>query len=310
MSNYNRYDLAIAYRIYPKVSGEPPIFKDDKFKLSELCLKSLKDSLGSLRVKIWALLDKCPPEYETLFKKYFNQEDLEIINLNGIGNQATFRLQIEILIKQNISKYVYFAEDDYFYLPKEFESMVLFLKSNKDVDFVSPYDHIDYYIKSLHKYDVAIKVFRNKHWRETATTCCTFLTERNKLIKTKKTFLKYSAVNNFFVKYRILRNSFIYSYFLEFLFTPIDSDIWLSLTKKKVFNIFRIIRLRFQDRWLFGIYFKTWRFHWKQILFGKKYKLWTPIPTIATHMVTIGFAPAMDRNKIQKNADLLYGFNI
>jgi hypothetical protein len=67
-------DLAIAYRIYPKVAesamGLP--FGDDKLRLSEICLQSFKESLGDLRVKLWVLLDGCPKEYAALFQKYFD----------------------------------------------------------------------------------------------------------------------------------------------------------------------------------------------------------------------------------------------
>ena len=63
----SQYDVAVAYRIYPKVSRAPPVFADDKYQLSELCLKSFRDSLGSLKVKMFVLLDNCPPSYEDLF---------------------------------------------------------------------------------------------------------------------------------------------------------------------------------------------------------------------------------------------------
>jgi len=296
-----KYDVAIAYRIYPKVSGKPPIFKNDKYKLAELCLKSFKDCLGSLKVKLWVLVDKCPPEYEELFKKYFDKEDLRLIILDGIGNQATFNLQIKILLEQNFSNIVYFAEDDYFYFPKQFEDMISFLKMDNDVDFISPYDHLDNYTKSFHQYKSTIKVFRIKHWRENATTCCTFLTTKKTLKQTKKTLVKYYNVKNIFSKYKILRTSLVRSIFREFILVATDSDIWLSFTKKNVFRFFRIIRLRFQERWQFGIYFRAWRFHWRQILFGKKYKLWTPIPTIATHLESKFLAPTFNWTKIMKN---------
>ena len=69
MSQFS-YDLAVAYRINPKMSAHPPpIFAEDKFKLAEFCLKSFKISLGGLRVKLWALLNNCPTEYETMFTK-------------------------------------------------------------------------------------------------------------------------------------------------------------------------------------------------------------------------------------------------
>src|SRR4029077_20054751 len=98
----NSYDLSIAYRIYPKVAtaaiGLP--FSADKLKLSEICLRSFKESLGNLRVKIWVLLDGCPEEYARLFEKYFDAEDLVLCRLHGVGNQATFGRQIEILLAQ------------------------------------------------------------------------------------------------------------------------------------------------------------------------------------------------------------------
>jgi hypothetical protein len=65
----NSYDLVIAYRIYPKVAkpaqGLP--FSQDKLMLAEICLRSFKEALGGLRVKLWALLDGCPNEYADLF---------------------------------------------------------------------------------------------------------------------------------------------------------------------------------------------------------------------------------------------------
>jgi hypothetical protein len=59
----HRFDLAVAYRVYPGISKEPAVHADDKLRLAELCLRSFKEALGTLRVKVWALLDGCPPEY-------------------------------------------------------------------------------------------------------------------------------------------------------------------------------------------------------------------------------------------------------
>src|ERR1700731_1686715 len=64
-SKWMAYDLVVAYRIYPMFSklGQGLPFGDDKLRLAEVCLRSFRDSLGSLRVKIWAILDGCPQEY-------------------------------------------------------------------------------------------------------------------------------------------------------------------------------------------------------------------------------------------------------
>ena len=140
----SKYDVVVAYRIYPKVSKIPLVFRDSKYDLAKLCLKSFKKSIGTLKVKVIALLDNCPPEYESLFTKYFKVEDLELIKLDGIGNSETFKLQMQILLEQDYSQFIYFAEDDYFYLPGQFEKMVNFIKENPlDVDFISGSAHLN-----------------------------------------------------------------------------------------------------------------------------------------------------------------------
>lgn len=266
----NKYDLSVAYRIYPKMSATPPVFSDNKFKLSELCLRSFKESLDSLKVKIWVLLDNCPLKYEKLFKKYFNEDDLEIIKLKGIGNENTFALQLKILSEQNDSEIIYFAEDDYFYFKNQFRKMISFLKNNSDVHFVTPYDHLDHYTHFYHDYKSYIKVFANKHWRTIHSTCCTFLTTKSILKKTKKVFE-------------------IYLQDMTILLTS-----WACLTKYKVFNIFQIIKYFFNIKIFFIFFYKAWRYGWKQILFGRKWNLWCPIPSIATHMEKGCLAPNID----------------
>lgn len=253
------YDLTVAYRIYPKVSKIPPIFKEDKYKLSEFCINSFKRALGDLRAKIIVLFDNCPVEYECLFKNQFNEEDLEFIHLEGIGNQATFSLQIEKLLDQEYSEIVYFAEDDYFYIPNAFEEMMEFIK-NDDVDFVSPYDHLDYYNYIMHNHKVLIKATDKRHWKTSAATCLTFLTTKKTLLRTRKSFESYTRGNW-------------------------DSSLWLSMSKEGLKNPFKILNCLIRGHKLYaGIMLMAWSRCWPQILFGKTYKLWTPMPTLGIHL--------------------------
>src|SRR6185295_15512747 len=95
------YDVAAAYRIYPKVSANrPPIFAEDKFKLAELCFKSFKDSLAGLRVKLWVLLNACPPVYEKIFTELWAPEDLILVRYEGVGAGTTLHEQSRILTEQ------------------------------------------------------------------------------------------------------------------------------------------------------------------------------------------------------------------
>ncbi len=266
-----KYDLAVAYRIYPKVSkpalGLP--FSDDKARLAEVCLQSFRRSLGDLRVKLWVLLDGCPPEYAEMFRRCFASEDLELIPLPGIGNYGTFNRQIEILLAQNAAELVYFAEDDYFYLPDQFRLMMDFIRAHSDADFVSPFDHLDCYTMELHRAPTWLRSSQGRHWRTAASTCLTFLTTRRTLAETARVFRTYARKNY-------------------------DSSLWLALTKERVTQPWSWIRLARRQPFTAKILAKAWLFGWSNILFGKRRKLWTPVPSIATHLDAASLAPGVD----------------
>lgn len=271
-------DLVIAYRIYPGVSKLPAAFTTDKLKLSELCLKSFRNALGSLDFKLIAILDGCPPEYESLFRSYFKESELQIVACQSIGNFNTFKLQIDLLLSQNESEIVYFAEDDYFYLPNTLPKMIQYIREHKDVHFISSYDHIDYYNLSIHAYPQEIRHFENQHWRTAATTCLTFMTRKNILRKTAHNFEGFATGNS-------------------------DAALWTGLTKQNVFNLPLIINYLFSNRWLFAVFARAWRYGWRDILFSKKYKLWIPIPSFSTHMESSGIAGGQDWRAMIRKAE-------
>ena len=258
-----RYDVAVAYRIYPKLSSPAAALAmaGDKYQISDLCLRSFKESLGGLRTKLWVLLDGCPPSYRELFLQYFAAEDLVFINLDHVGNHATFETQINVLLTQQDAEFVYFAEDDYFYLPQQFSRLVRFLEMNPDVHFVSPYDHPDCFRLELHRNPVSVEVFDHKYWSTAGSTCLTFLTKRETLKRTKSVFQTYSRGNH-------------------------DCSMWLSLTKTVVFNMSKFCRLavRNEHRVQASLLAKAWLYGWRQILFGRRWNLWIPIPGVATHL--------------------------
>ncbi len=308
MKNY-KYDISVAYRIYPEVSRLPPIFRENKFLLSKLCLKSFKKSLDNLKVKFYAILDNCPPKYENLFKKYFKAPNLEIVRLNGVGNKKTFGHQLKILKEQESSDIVYFAEDDYYYLPNQFKTMIRFLKNDSQVHFITPYDHLDLYSHPFHNYRSSIKIFDKRHWRTVNSTCCTFLTTKSVLNQTQHVFAKYSK-DNFFDKPYFKNNRFLYRLFIDFFGRATGPDYWSSLTKINVFKLFRILKLRYENYGIYQIYFRSWRYNWKQILFGKKWNLWAPMPTMATHMEYDFLSPVINWKKIfQKEIENLRSEN-
>jgi hypothetical protein len=274
------YDVAVAYRICPKISDAavPLPCGDDKYQLAEICLKSFKECVHGIRVKIWAILDGCPPKYAKLFCNYFEAEDLTLVELKGMGNQATFHRQIEILAEQKDSDVVYFAEDDYLYQPGQFKCMLNLLLSDKRVQFISPYDHLDYYTMDLHKQRNCFKAFGGKHWMTAASTCLTFLTRKETLEKTRTVFYNYKR-------------------------RSLDCSVWLSLTKRRVFNPLFVSRHMFGEILFSKIVLKSWLYCWRQILFGKRWDLWVPIPAVATHLDCKALSPNVDWRALIQRID-------
>jgi hypothetical protein len=267
VSRKKPYDLAVAYRICPFMSRTPPpVHADSKLKLAALCLRSFKAALGSIRVKIWAVLDNCPPEYEKLFTDLWDKEDLVLCPFPGLGNGGTFLKQIEILTRQDDADLVYLAEDDYVYLPGKFHLMTDLIRKHPDVDFCTPYDHPDYYHHDFHLHKMRIKVEQGQVWKTQNGTTCTLLTR-------KKILQETGAVLGSFAR----KNS--------------DAGIWLSLTKEHVTNPYDLLLQPFISPFRGWSMACAWYFCWRQIIFGRRYSLWVPVPSLSSHMIDGLLAP-------------------
>jgi hypothetical protein len=66
------------------------------------------------------------------------------------------------------------------------------------------------------------------------------------------------------------------------------------LTKERVFNPFFFASHLFRNPFFCKIVLKSWLYFWRQILFGKKWRLWVPIPAVATHLDANALSPNVD----------------
>lgn len=271
-------DLAVAYRIYPGVSKIPALHSRDKYLLSQMCLRSFGGSLGALRTKVWAILDGCPTRYESLFRETLGNCELEIVTMDKVGNLGTFAKQIDILVSQTDADYVYFAEDDYFYLPNSLEKMVDFLRENSDADFVTPYDHPDSYTRPSCIERHVVRPGGHRYWRTATSTCLTFLTSRSCLAETQNAFRTYCLGNG-------------------------DYPLWQTLTQR--FRLFDP-RIHFVDTFRFKSWLRIWRWGLGTLLTHRPYALWGPIPTLATHMESTGLSPVVDWQTVFQDFERQY----
>lgn len=263
----NKYDLVIAYRIYPGLTKPTPIFNNDKYQLSKLCIKSFSNSLKGIKAKIFILLDNCPDNYEQLFRDYLESHTLEIIRLNGEGNAATFLRQCDLLLNQTDSDIIYFAEDDYFYLESAFQEMIKLIKEN-DVHFITPYNHPDTYNHPLHSYKKEILKSKSMDWIRTMSTTMTFMTKKQYLKETYQIFKSYGK-NNY------------------------DTSIWMAITKLNAYSIATFLK-GIMNKQILKTYIKLYLFSFDKLLFSKKYNLYQPKESISTHMENDFLAPGIN----------------
>lgn len=265
-----KYDLTIAYRIYPLISKVPAIYPNDKYKMSEICIKSFAKAIENINVKLYVILDNCPSEYMKLFKDNLKSDKIHIqfILTSGIGNGRTFGVQLTVLTNSD-TEYVYFAEDDYFYLENSITDLLKFSKENK-IDYSTPYDHLDYYNHKLHlDKSQKVKEFNGIKYYTQKTTTMTFMANREKLIKDFAVFKSYTD-NNW------------------------DNSMWLSLTSNKLINPFEFMRLALSDSQMLKMYIKSFIHTPKQLFNFNKRELWVPKPGTATHLDNKFLGPNID----------------
>lgn len=262
--------LAICYRIYPGVSKVPAIHSDNKLKMSELCLRSFVRALDGIEPKIWVLLDNCNDDYNDMFKKYLQPYEFELINLNKAGNAATFGMQMDILSNQDFSEYIYFAEDDYFYLENAFYESLEVLKQNK-AEFSTPYNHPDYDTLSIHDYISDTSLINERKWRNVASTTMSFMTTKQNLTKYEKIFRTYTKLNY-------------------------DASMWFAITKLNLKDPFIIIKHFFSNKMYLMIFLKIFLYT-PLAMWGKGATLLTPLESLATHLDDKGLPPEIDWHK-------------
>jgi hypothetical protein len=265
MSPRSPYDLAVVYRICPAMSrSAPAIFGGDKLLLSKVALESFKVSLGQLRVKLWVILDNCPPEYDEIFKGLWDGQDLVLEHHPGIGNRGTLLRQFQILCDQEDAELIYLAEDDYVYLPTTFEEIVALLREHPEVDFVTPYYHSDYSTLSMQRHRQRTLRTVQRTWVTVKTTTGTFATRRSLLRQTHHVF-------------RTLLQKVLFA-------NQSDVGVWLALTKHDVFNPVSWLTWPVKSPFFGWSLFSAWWTCWRQILFGRRYQLWAASPSLCTHL--------------------------
>ncbi len=267
------FDLCVAYRVYPGICKPVFMFQNNKLKLAQFAFKSFVNALGKVKTKLYIILDTCPNEYKDTFLRIY--PDAEIIEGVHLGNPGSFEMQMNLLLEQNFSDLVYFAEDDYFYLPDSIEISLDFYRKHKP-HFLTLYYHPDYLNWEIHNISAPKGIaFENRFWQRIGSTTLTFLTSKKILDETKNVFLSFKKKNY-------------------------DCSLWFSLTKTNIFKpAFYKLAFNPKRNWFYAkMIAKMWWFNAWQSLFGNEYSLYAPFPSLATHLERDSLAPNVRWNEL------------
>ncbi|MFO1476489.1 MAG: hypothetical protein U1F98_07550 [Verrucomicrobiota bacterium] len=279
-----KYDFAVSYRVYPGIGREAiPLFEGDKFLLTRVAFQSFVRAVEGFKVKLTVLLDGCPAAYEEFFRSAWSQPSLEIVHYTKKGNYGTFQDQMTQLDAEREAEFLCVAEDDYFFLPEAFRCMHELLKAHPEVDYLTPYDHLEYYV-SRHQ-EMSHEVLADPKmpvWRTVPSTTCSFVARPEAFRDNLHAFRSYGK-------------PFWFNY-------GTDGTMWLAITKHRVYDPFRAMRWLGSAKYVAWSWFTAWTLCGLDILFKKPRKLWAPIPSLALHLVHSYLPPGVDWNRLLAEA--------
>jgi hypothetical protein len=145
-------------RITPHLSpSKPPEWFKDKFELTKVCLASF---IGAGKSNKTFLLDDCPKEYASYFRKFGNIHE-------GVWGKKVSLYKAYEYAQKNYTGNILFLEDDYLWRPHTLDIVEQGLMA---FGFVSPYDHVGNYGDGIAK----TIVVGNTTWRLCSDNTHTF----------------------------------------------------------------------------------------------------------------------------------------
>jgi hypothetical protein len=157
--------------------------------LIENCFRNLVGTLSDkklpLNVHLTVMFDGNDTSYNDDFLSSFmksHESDspvkINVIQFQGGSDGKAFHHTIDHVLNENYSDddWIYLLENDYLHVTNWVSKLADLLNHQKNIDYISLYDHYDKYLYS--DYDnLQSKVLfcGSHHWRTTPSTCATFL---------------------------------------------------------------------------------------------------------------------------------------
>lgn len=159
------------------------VIANNKMEMVKTCISSME--LSGLNVEKIAFVDNSIKEYSDFLKLHFD----EVIetkeghdcrdSINGwpiIQQTGSLHIMMQYMMdkKHNYDDIILVVEDDYLFAPNAINKWIRAI--DELGGFVSPFDHIDRYIRNDDKYayKTEIHIIDNHHWRQSESTTSTF----------------------------------------------------------------------------------------------------------------------------------------
>ena len=266
--------LSIIYRAYPRISKQPAVEFQSKYEMLGFCLTSLKRALGKVPFEFIFVNDGCDTEQTKLVQDIFGgvAYRYQMLDLGGVGNQASFAAQLELVANTVFDK-ILILEDDY-YIDQRDVLLNLYALDDPSVDYTTFYYPADAEPNSGDMTKRISTAIKGHHIFGEAlpSTTLTFFSRKGTLAEDLQYFMSFSAGAH-------------------------DSSLWLRLTGSFFWFIPKLVRPLFR---------KNLRLYLSIV---KRYLLWMlRLPTRTRNLVFVGGGKTthLDEDGVNNKFNVLY----
>lgn len=139
-----------------------------------LCLRSFLGAFEPVRgrAEITFVNDGPMPDDRLAIMERYGK----IVSFPGLGNSPSYRETLALAVALPPDSLVYFAEDDYLYMPQALEKLLAAFDEIPAAEYVTLFDHMDRYTRSDDSRRGYSRLYLagGLHWRTVESTCMTF----------------------------------------------------------------------------------------------------------------------------------------
>lgn len=198
--------IHIFYRHYEiqgnDYKGRPSWFDFEK------CFVNFLDSIEGEDVNLHVVMDG--KASNNFISKYSNKFTLHEYVGGSDFASAMFSYKLAYSIVKNPSDLIYFVENDYLHIKGWVNKINTLFNTYSNINYVSLYDHNDKYFLPMYENLVAkIFITKNHHWRNTPSTCGTFIIKNSLFKEDYDTHLNLQGDHNKYLWLNENKNRFV-----------------------------------------------------------------------------------------------------